>query len=86
MKTKYKYIHFRYVGKSISGKTETWEIYNHYYEDNTYLGFIKWNGAWRQYTSYLCTSGAGTYIQVSRGCHEDISNFIKQLMDKRRKK
>lgn len=76
MKTTYKYISFE--KGSCSGITERWIIRNR--ESYDFLGEIKWASCWRQYCLFTCSD-----IVFSSGCLEDIRDFIKQLMDERKR-
>ncbi len=49
---------------------------------NDYLGEIRWSGGWRQYCFFTNDACA---LQFSKSCLDDISAFIKELMEKRRK-
>lgn len=79
MKTKYKHIEFREVSNP-KRKTSRWAIWNHGTGDH--LGEIQWDRGWRQYVYII--PGVGEY-KFSRGCLSDISHFLQQLMDERKK-
>lgn len=44
------------------------------------LGWIKWYGAWRQYCFYPATDTI-----FSKGCLQEIEEYITALMDERKK-
>ena len=60
-------------------KTSTWVVDNK--ESKYFLGLIKWYPQWRQYC-FL----PGSDTVYSRSCLRDIVGFIKEQMDKRKKK
>ena len=71
--------YLRFVDRTEQGaKTRTIEIQSLHHGD--ILGFIKWNGAWRQYW-FMPEKGSGW----SAGCMEDVTEFINTLMDARKK-
>lgn len=76
IKTQYKYIHF--VQLPHNGTTTKWSCRNINSGDE--LGIIKWHGAWRQYC-YFSTDRA----VYSKGCLQDISEFISALNIERSK-
>lgn len=45
------------------------------------IGVIHWRGSWRQYTFM-----ADPNIDMSKGCHKQIDDFIDKLMEDWRKK
>jgi len=69
VKTKYKYISFEKIEDK--PKTSVWVCLSKY---NIPLGKIKWYPAWRQYC-FLTDD----LIVLSKGCLDDISDFIRQL-------
>jgi len=75
MKTKYQYISFVQIASKT--KTTVWKCVSNWGKGE--LGIIKWYPAWRQY-SYFSTVQA----VYSRGCLDDIGDFIRQLMDMRK--
>ncbi len=80
MKTEYKYIKFtRCVAEEISlrRKTEIWRCHDLKFNP---LCVVKWHGPWRQY----CFFPIGGSL-FNRTCADDISHFMKQLMDERKK-
>lgn len=81
MKTKYKYIQFDC--ESTTGKTDIWSISNN---KNEYLGEVKWYAPWRQYCYYPEYDYSVECTVLAGNCLIDIADFIKQLMDERRKK
>lgn len=62
---------------SYKGKTERYKVYSLY--DETLLGEIKWYGSWRQYVLF-----AEPECIWSWDCLVEVSNFIKNLMEKRK--
>jgi len=59
-------------------KTQAWHVYskNH----NSFLGYIKWFGRWRQYAFF---PAAETVWNPE--CLKDICEFIRDLMEDHRK-
>lgn len=80
---KSKYMTFDYLGTSKSGKTEAYAVNSKSgkarADDGFRLGIIKWHAPWRQYC-FFPDSGC----VFSRGCLDDINNFIQGLMDERK--
>ncbi len=76
MKTEYRYIFF--VELSSGRETTVWACANH--RETDMLGIVSWYSPWRQ---YCFTPTAGAYIVLSKGCMEDINDFIAQLMKAR---
>jgi len=74
MKTEYEYLEFKQLPSE--GKTEKWICLNKHHRNG--IGMVQWYGPWRQYC-FLCPGE----IVFSAGCLEDISDFIKQLKEKR---
>jgi len=70
-----KYLEFKCV--HWTGKTGIWNVLSK--TGGTVLGQIKWFGRWRQYAFY---PSSDTIFNPS--CLEDISNYTKALMIKRR--
>ncbi len=77
MKTEYKYIHFDDYSNQ-KQKTGRWMCMNT--NHGTWLGEVKWGCGWRQYCFFSAPA-----VVFSGGCLDDISHFIKQLMDQRKK-
>ncbi len=77
MKTRYKYIHFE-EGPNPGRSTRRFLCRNT--ESRLILGEVKWERGWRQY----CFSPMGCTV-FSKGCLEDVNDFIGQLMDERKK-
>lgn len=78
MKTEYKHIYFdRDIQEEIElkRKTQIWIIWNRF---GQVLGRIEWDCGWRQYCSFT------ENIKLSASCHDDISHFIKQLMNEKK--
>jgi len=59
-------------------KTQKWHVYSKNHD--SFLGYIKWFGRWRQYAFF---PAAETVWNPE--CLGDICDFIKNLMDDRRK-
>lgn len=78
MKTKYKFINFELI--ETKTKTGMWKCLNN--RGDSLLGFIKWYPSWRQYC-YFTMEQEAVY---SKGCLEDIIDFINQLNAKRKEK
>jgi len=77
MKTNYKYINFVWQILPEKRKTKRYACYN----KAECIGVVEWFARWRQYCFFPCD---GTVF--SKGCLDDIADFIKQLMDERNKK
>ena len=77
MKTKYKFIYFKQV-ENPGRKTQRWECYNSNSEHC--VGEVVWYSPWRRYWFYVA-EGTG----VDMRCCLDIADFLKQLMDARKK-
>lgn len=74
MKTDYKYIHFVRIPYKI--KTSVWACCNNNSFDQ--IATIKWYSPWRQYCIFT-----GDNAVFNRGCLQDITDFITQLMEER---
>jgi len=83
MKTEYKHLYFIKQPQLKSRKTETWSITNIHTAEE--IGEIKWYAPWRQYCSFISTMNVYNEMVFSSGCHIDVADFIKQLMDARKK-
>ena len=70
-----KWLRFLLLDKT--NKTSFWRVENKGGEE---LGFIKWYPQWRQYCFISHSS-----VVYSQSCLEDIAEFIKKLMDERRR-
>lgn len=79
--TEYEYIIIEHTGKSKSGKTDTWRVFNK--SNRGWLGRIVWYGRWRQ---YIFQPFPGPALVFSAGCLRDIAQFIEGEMSKRLKK
>lgn len=81
MKTKYKHIYFREVSHLYrkDRKTKVWDCLN--IQSDTLLAIIKWYPSWRQYCFFV---EEGTVF--SRGCLEDVLDFLKQIRGTRKSK
>lgn len=78
MKTKYKHIYFEDISVAYpKRKTSTYVCKNHL---EIVLGWISWASSWRQYTF---TPRRTEELIFAASCLDDISHFIKQLMNKR---
>ena len=75
MNTEYEYIHFEL--ERDTGKTSMWACLNN--KSGALLGHVAWHGSWRQYC-FFSVDGA----VFSRGCLQDVEDFIDQLMAERR--
>ena len=73
LKTEYKYIKF----EKIADKPKT-SVYICLSKKNITLGYVRWNPSWRQY----CFFPLGNTL-FSKGCLEDINDFITNLMQRR---
>ncbi len=79
LKTRYKYIHFWEVPND-RRKTKYFQCRNNKTDD--LLGAVQWERGWRQYCFCPVYSTATVF---SKGCLEDVNDFIGQLMDERKK-
>jgi hypothetical protein len=71
-----KYIQFIEHGVSPSGKTKIWQITSK--DDfNDFLGWIKWDGAWRCYSFYP-TSNVDGGLVFEKQCLRDIADFCEK--------
>ena len=70
MKTNFEYIYFEMIEEK--PKTKVWSCKNN--RSETELGVVKWYPAWRQYCYFPTVQAV-----YSKGCLNDIENFIKQL-------
>jgi hypothetical protein len=75
MKTDFEYI--RFVKKPSTGTTSVWSCKNIRHGDE--LGIIKWYGGWRTYCFFPTVQAV-----YSRGCLNDITEFIDTLLKNRR--
>ena len=75
MKTQYKYICFEKID---AGKRKTY-IFECLNREGFLLGNVEWERGWRQYCFYPREDTV-----LARSCIDDISHFIKQLMDQRK--
>jgi hypothetical protein len=73
-KERYQYIHFGLLSPKM--KTDRWSCVNN--KDGKLLGIVEWYGPWWQYCFFPLHS-----IALSKGCMEDIGDFIRQLMERR---
>jgi len=73
-----KYLNFVLELNRDNKKTNIWHVFNR--ERGFLLGHIKWYGAWRQYCFFPLEM-----VVFSSGCLNDISSFIKEIMDERKK-
>lgn len=73
--------YFRIIEESREDrKTSIYRIYNHDIPERTYLGEIKWNGAWRKYCFYPAPDTLWDTL-----CLQSIVDFIDLLMEARKK-
>jgi hypothetical protein len=75
MKTEYKHISFEKKKVPASRKTEEWTCRN---KSGEYLGCVAWYSPWRQYCWHQETH---IPVVMARSCLNDISDFIRQLME-----
>jgi hypothetical protein len=77
LQTQYEYVNFIKLEMKMPRKTDVWCC-----RTNSYgiLGKVKWYATWRQYCFF---PEANTVF--NRGCMEDIGDFIRQLMEARKK-
>ena len=80
MKTEYKHLIFTKEKTPKGRKTEIWSCFNRFHQ---FLGRVKWYSAWRQYCWFQEQGFSQTVMAAS--CLDDISNFIGQLMEVRKK-
>ncbi len=80
MKTEYEYIVFVGVCTSAKRKTGVFSCRNKKGGDR--LGIVKWYPGWRRYCFF---PQEHNLLVFSEGCLRDIADFIKQLMDARKK-
>ena len=78
MKTVYEYIQFDLVKQN--EKTQIYAVRN--IKSQFILGYVAWHCGWRQYCYGPMIEEETIY---SEGCLKDIAEFIKQLMDDRKK-
>jgi hypothetical protein len=71
------YIEFELIKQT--DRTKKFRVKN--IEHGTILGLIMWYGAWRQYAFFPSEETV-----FSSGCMQDITQFIKGLMEKRKAK
>jgi len=80
-KMKSKWLKFLLVAQGY--RISVWRVENKKSKD--FLGLIKWHPQWRQYC--FISHGCNNYsIVYSQNCLRDIAEFIKKLMDERKKK
>ena len=60
-------------------KLHKYRVFNHSLYES--IGIIHWRGGWRQYVFQ-----AHPEIDMSRGCHKQIDDFIDELMKEWRRK
>jgi len=73
-----KYLHFKLDHNTVNNKTQIYIVYNK--TQDAVLGFIKWYGAWVQYT-YVTADGC----IMAKSCLNDINRFIDLLMFERKR-
>jgi len=69
-----KHIKFNLIKRK--SKTNVYAVYNK--KSGVLLGIIKWYGSWRQYCFFPFDDTI-----YSRGCMNDINNYINKLMKNR---
>ena len=72
MKTEYKYIYFEKLPNP-GKKTMKWVCKN---RDNRIVGYVIWWGGWWK---YVYSVPAVLNVILDDKCHDDISDFLKQL-------
>lgn len=80
VKTRYEYIQFDLAVQDDKKKTQTYAVRN--IKSQIVLGFVAWHCGWRQYCFGPIIIEETIY---SEGCLKDIADFIRQLMDERKK-
>jgi len=78
LRTEYKYIIFEQYAQPKGRKTSIWCIKTR--SQGVYLGDIRWRCGWRQ---YVFSPEDDSHFSIS--CMADIMDFVKQLMDARKK-
>ena len=68
-----KYLKFYETGRSGSGLTKIWTVYNTF---NTVLGTVQWFSHWRKYTYFSLAQ-----ITLDAGCLREIADFCEQETD-----
>jgi hypothetical protein len=66
-----KYLHAEQQPVAPGKKTSVWAITG---SDNSIIGWVRWNGAWRSYALELSENTVW-----SDGCLEDAAKFLKRL-------
>lgn len=74
-----KYLGFCYRGKSDSGKTEKYNVYNKVH--GMLLGEIKWHGAFRKYGFFPILETV-----FDSQCLKEIGEFLDKMMRERKEK
>jgi hypothetical protein len=72
--------HIKFVFFKNMPKTEVYKVYSTY--DGTELGFIRWEGRWRQYVYDTDLNN----VIWSYQCLEELKQFIIELNNKQRHK
>lgn len=80
MKTEYKHLLFTEIFNQ-RRKTRQFYVFNRTTDCD--LGYIEWDRGWRQYV-YVTPQTEIPY-KFSRGCLDDLSHFIGQLMAERKR-
>jgi hypothetical protein len=73
------HLEFRKFPLKKGQKLHQYLVYNHSLYEG--IGIIHWRGGWRQYVFQ-----AYPKIDMSRGCHKQIDEFIDKLMEEWKKK
>ena len=82
-KTKYKHIWFRDDSADHpKKKTQTFSCFS---IGNCFLGEVRWYSKWRQYCFITAEQDSVTNLVLAKSCLDDISDFIDQLMEARKK-
>jgi hypothetical protein len=66
-----------FVETETTGKTQAWSV--EHKDDGSFLGMIKWHGAWRQYCFF-----PSPHCVWSAGCLDDVVAFLGKQMEARR--
>jgi hypothetical protein len=73
-----KWITFVKYAAGAGKKTDSYRIQNK--EDGSHLGWIKWYGPWRQYAFFPEQN-----CVFEKTCLKDITDFLVELMEERKK-
>jgi hypothetical protein len=73
-----KYLDFRLQPRPEGRKTDIYEVWNK--EENSLLARISWHAPWRTYALFTWKT-----LVFEPICLQDITDFIKKLMEERKK-